>query len=510
MRKFISTISVLFLFVFAAFGQISPVKAYGELFKEVQINHVFPDSKTFPDCIPVKTPADIMVDYHRLKNQKNFDLKTFVLRNFLLPPQYDVSFKTNPSNTIIQHIEILWKVLERKPDTLKNTSLIPLPYPYIVPGGRFREIYYWDSYFTMLGLLESGKKELAESMIKNFAYLIDQYGFIPNGNRTYYLSRSQPPFFSLMLTLTDEENLEQYLPELEKEYQFWMQGAEELKTKDQILRVVRMQDGEILNRYYDNQPAPRPESYVEDLQLAKNSGRPEKEVYLNVRAACESGWDFSSRWLKDPENLTSIQTTSIVPVDLNCLLYHLEKTLAKGYRIAGDPVQADRMKKAAIARKEAILKYCWSEQDHFFMDFNLQAQQSSKILSLAGIFPLFFEIATPSMADSLTHSFVNSFLKKGGAVTSPYTSGQQWDAPNGWAPLEYICVKGFEKYDKQKLAGDVKDRWLAVNREIFRETGSMMEKYDVVNPVKEAGGGEYPGQDGFGWTNGVYLKLNAE
>ena len=150
---------------------------------------------------------------------------------------------------IISHIENLWTVLQRKSDLgIHGSSLLPLPYEYIVPGGRFREIYYWDSYFTMLGLKESGLHELMESMVRNFVHLIDNYGHMPNGNRTYYLSRSQPPVLSMMVDLLSEVKGEKvythYYPAIEKEYLYWM---DEYKT---TRHVVKMPDGSTLNRYY--------------------------------------------------------------------------------------------------------------------------------------------------------------------------------------------------------------------------------------------------------------------
>ena len=150
---------------------------------------------------------------------------------------YASNFKSDPSRTVEKHINVLWDILTRKPDDKDPGTLIALPNPYIVPGGRFGEIYYWDSYFTMLGLKVAGKVDMIENMVDNFAYLIDTIGFIPNGNRTYFTTRSQPPFFAAMVQLLGEtkgnqsETLAKYLPQLEKEYAFWMQGQNRVSSE---------------------------------------------------------------------------------------------------------------------------------------------------------------------------------------------------------------------------------------------------------------------------------------
>lgn len=507
------------LFVFLYFGfspyliaQINPVEKFGPLFHEVQMSGIFQDSKTFPDCIPLFEPEKIMRDYELMKGQESFDLKSFVYQHFRLPENHSVAFHTNPENGIIQHIDTLWHVLTRNSDSSKNSSLIPLPFSYVVPGGRFREIYYWDSYFTMLGLISDNETKLAEDMVKNFAHLIDQYGHVPNGNRTYYLSRSQPPYFSLMVGLLAEHEGDnyyiKYLPQLIKEYSFWMKGIEALDTNNANLRVVKMPDGEVLNRYWDNLATPRPESYVEDLEMAKNSNRPPEEIYRNIRAACESGWDFSSRWLKDPKSLESIRTTEIIPIDLNCLLYQLEKTLAKGYKLKGDERKSNLLEKQAIKRKRTILKYLWDEDSGYFMDFDHTQQKRKENFTLAGAFPLFFEIASPKQAKSMEFVIKEKFYAPGGLLTTTIHSGQQWDSPNGWPPLQYITIAGLRKYNLNALSGQIEKRWLNLNRNVYSNTGKMMEKYNVSDPEIKAGGGEYPAQDGFGWTNGIFLILS--
>jgi alpha,alpha-trehalase len=490
----------------------------GLLFEQVQLQNILGDGKAFPDCVPKRSLEEISADYLNQRSVSDFDLKKFIETNFLLPKAYSSGYKSDPNKSPEQHIKALWDVLTRKPDE-ETGSLIPLPYPYIVPGGRFREIYYWDSYFTMLGSQVSGRIDLIEHMVNNFSRLIETIGYIPNGNRSYYVGRSQPPFFSLMVKLLNEEKQKtnneeeensfiKYLPSLEKEYQFWMKGSDALTESQQVNhRVVQMPDGSILNRYWDENDSPRPEAYKEDVELSHQSKQKPEELFRHLRAAAESGWDFSSRWFKDENSFESIHTTEIIPVDLNCLLYHLEKIMADAYQLSGNRIKASEYLKLASNRKSAIKKYCWNEEQKFFFDYDFVAQKPKEQLTLAATFPLFFEIASPDQAMAVEKILREKFLKAGGMTTTLEHSGQQWDAPNGWAPLQWIAYKGLLNYGFDDLANQLKTNWLNVNQKVYSKTGKMTEKYDVWNDNGEASGGEYPNQDGFGWTNGVYLAM---
>ncbi len=491
----------------------------GALFEDVQLANVLGDGKAFPDCVPARPLEEIVRSYQQLKSADNFDLKKFIADHFRLPPSYSSDYHSDPSHTAEQHIKNLWTVLTRKPDEAGG-SLLPLPHPYIVPGGRFREIYYWDSYFTMLGLQVSGRTDLIESMVKNFAYLIDTQGYIPNGNRSYFVGRSQPPFFSLMVGILRDEKgkvapkeedidpLITYSPQLEKEYLFWMNGAETLTEKtNSVHRVVRMPDGSILNRYWDEHNTPRPEAYKEDVELSQQAKIPSRDLFRHLRAAAESGWDFSSRWFREITQFNSIHTTEIIPVDLNCLLLHLERTLAEAYQLSGNYNKSSAYTKKSIARHASIRKYCWSNRQQFFFDYDFVAQKNKEHFTLAAVFPLFFEVATADQAMSVEKMLRAKFLKPGGLTTTLVDSGQQWDAPNGWAPLQWIAFKGLLNYGLEETARQLKTNWINANEKLFAQTGKMTEKYDVWSHSGAASGGEYPNQDGFGWTNGVYLAL---
>ena len=486
---------------------------YDEFFTAVQMAELYPDSKTFADCIPRHDKATIAQNYAAQRGATDFDLKAFVDQHFSLPPSYGTDYSTDTSKPVHDHIHALWEVLSREPDSTAG-SLIPLPKPYIVPGGRFREIYYWDSYFTMLGLQADGKADMIRNMIDNFSYLIETVGFIPNGNRNYYEGRSQPPFYAMMLRVLAEMQGDSamlaYLPYLEKEYRFWMEGEQNLSLGSPAFRrVVLLPEGEVLNRYWDNYARPRPESFREDSLLLTESGRNPTDLYRNLRAACESGWDFSSRWLRDTSNLASIHTTEIIPVDLNSLIYHMEITLADMYRLKGDPDLQQKYLDLAQKRKAAVIKYCWSKSESFFMDYDFVTENHTGKRSLAAVYPLFFRLADQQHATGVAAGVEQEFLQPHGLISTLYTTGQQWDAPNGWAPLQWMAIQGLRNYGFGSLGEQIKQGWVRHNIEVFRETGKLVEKYNVVEGV-EGSGGEYPNQDGFGWTNGVLLRLLTE
>ncbi len=385
--------------------------------------------------------------------------------------------------------------------------MLPLPKPYVVPGGRFQELYYWDSYFVMLGLRESGREDLIESMVDDFAWELSSYGLIPNGNRSYYLSRSQPPFFALMVEFLAEKEgpsvYRRYRPALLAEHAFW--NDESLKTQ----HMVTLNDGSRLGRFFDRSDGPRAEAFETDETTRKMAAPRPAGIYHDIRAAAESGWDFSSRWFADGQHMATIDTTSIAPVDLNALLVQLDRTLAMADEEVGDDVGADSIRHQSERRIRDLRKECWSNAADFFLDYNLKTGAQSPAQSLGGVMPLFLRIATRAQADAVANTIERRFLRPGGVVVTLVNTGQQWDAPNGWAPLEWITIQGLRNYGHDVLAKEIAERCIRLNRGVYRHTGRMMEKYNVEDTTLIAGGGEYPSQDGFGWTNGVFLKLLA-
>lgn len=482
-----------------------------ELFVYVQHQKIFPDQKTFADCVPKFPVAEILEKYRSLKKQGEIDLLEFILAHFNLPialAQPDIS-----NYSIDEHISYLWNILGREANKNGGT-LIALPKPSVVPGGRFREIFYWDTYFTLLGLEVAGHIEQLENMIDNFAYLLDTFGLIPNGNRTYFLTRSQPPFFSHMIELLMETKgsdvLLKYLPHLTAEYKFWMKSANLLTTEERAKEhTVLLSNGDILNRYWDELNTPRIEGYAGDLKTHAEASADPSDHYRHVRGACESGWDFSGRWFKDGLNIQSIHTCDLLPVDLNCLLWHLEKTLAKAYSLDGKTETAATYEQSAGKRQIMIESMLWNEEEKAYTDYDYTLKKSSPSVTMAMAYPLFCGIASPEHANYVLRRLEKDFLKPGGLLTTLVQTGQQWDAPNGWAPLQWIGYKAATNYQRTELASTIAQNWISSVERVFGATGKLMEKYNVIDTSLIAGGGEYLNQDGFGWTNGVYAKLKS-
>lgn len=493
----------------------APDELMGELFHDVQLRRIYPDSITFVDLVPGNKLRKILKLYEKQRQEHGFDLHEFVKRNFrdyLTSPD---NYHTNPQHTIEQHIDELWSVLTRENYTTSG-SLIALPYPYTVPGGRYQNYFYWDSYFAMLGLAASGRYDLVEGMVKNYAYMIRKYGYIPNGNRTYYIGRSQPPFFCqavrLLARQQGDATLVRYLPYLLAEYRFWMKGEKQLHRLSPAYRhVVLLPDDTVLNRYYDAKRAPRPEGYREDVETAHQAiSRTPSQVYLDIRSATESGWDFSSRWMADGKNLHTIHTTDLIPVDLNSLLVLLEMTIADAYKVLKQRTFAQAYKRKADQRAAAIRRYCWSAPEGFFMDYDFVAGKHTPALSLAGVFPLYAGVATQEQAAAVAEVLEKKFLQEGGLPATLVETGQQWDAPNGWPPLQWVAIQGLREYGFDALASEIKRRWIETARVVYDKQGKLVEKYNVYDIHSPGGGGEYGLQDGFSWTNGVLRALLAE
>ena len=489
---------------------VPPDQAYSDLFAAVQEARLFDDQKLFADATPRATAAAIRADYQAQRDQPGFDLRRFVEAHFALPQPAHTAHVV-PQPTLRAHIDALWPLLTRRDDDAATThgSLLPLPYEYVVPGGRFREIYYWDSYFTMLGLVDSGRSDLARHMVDNFAWLIDRYGHIPNGNRSYYLSRSQPPYFSHMVELVaggDAETLRRYLPPLRREHAFWMAGSETVAPGQAARRVVRLRDGSLLNRYWDDRDTPRPEAFLHDRATAAAAPqRPAGEVWRDLRAAAESGWDFSSRWFGDGRNLHTIRTTAIVPVDLNSLLHHLETTIARACAADGQDDCARDFEDRAERRKAAIEAHLWDPRG-WYADYDWKRGAPRERITAAALTPLFAGIASQARAASTAEAVRKALLRPGGLSTTTVDTGQQWDAPNAWAPLQWIAVAGLRRYGQDALARDIAANFLGNVQAVFAREHKLVEKYDADGP-RGGGGGEYPLQDGFGWSNGVARHL---
>jgi alpha,alpha-trehalase len=497
----------------------------GELFRAVQEQGLFEDAKTFVDATPTEPSERIVERFRARRDRSEFDLAAFVDDHFHIPGPAQVECDHAAATSMHSHIDRLWTLLTRSfdVDPPADGALVALPNPHVVPGGRFREMYYWDTYFMAEGLAAAGRLNAVEDLVENIASLVKRFGFVPLGNRAYYGSRSQVPLFYRMLRILDRERgfeaVEPFLPQLEREYEFWMDGADRLVSgasargasdSSSHRRVVHLGDGAVANRYWDDQAKPRPESYCHDRELAAGLSVDDREtLYRDVRAACESGWDFSSRWLRDADDLSSIRTTELLPVDLNAVLYGVETALAEWLAKAGDVERATRYETAAANRREVVDRHCWDEDREFYVDHCWTEEDTSERLTLAGVVPLFTGLATPERAARVAERLRADFLEAGGLVTTLCTSGEQWDQPNGWAPLQWMAVVGLKRYGFDDLAAEISERWLDVVQSVHRRTGGIAEKYDVELGEPASDCGEYSLQYGFGWTNGVALALES-
>lgn len=416
----------------------------------------------------------------------------------------------------------LWKKLgrnishEARKDPARS-SLIVVPNPFIVPGGRFREYYYWDSYWVVRGLLICGMKDTVKGMIDNFIHLVKTYGFVPNGGRIYYTNRSQPPFLIPIVELYlkhtgDTDYVKSVLNDLEKEYQFWRQH----RTVEIEISPGRKYS---LSIYAADMDTPRPESYYEDVHTAQTVPDADKPtLYQDIASAAESGWDFSTRWYNGTGpgkgSMSSMRTRQIVPTDLNSVLFYCEKLLEKFSRLAGSKQKVDEYKNYAEARRVAIEAVLWDERRKIWLDYDRQLKSKQEDFYGASVVPLW---AGVHQGDETREKDVLRTLKRvqvlnfpGGFPTSLFASGQQWDFPNAWPPLQHMLIAGLAQSTNKEVrqeAFNFAQKWITTTYKAWATTGHMFEKYNVSVHGAPGGGGEYTIQVGFGWTNGVVLDL---
>ena len=285
-----------------------------------------------------------------------------------------------------------------------------------------------------------------------------------------------------------------------------MAGEDRIRPGQAYRHVVRLPDGALLNRYWDALATPRDEAYREDVALARSSRRQPAALYRELRSAAESGWDFSSRWVVDSRSLSTLRTTAITPVDLNSLLFGLEGAIAKGCARIRDVRCVSEFTGRAARRRQAMDRYLWRAGRGIYLDYDWRRETALARPSAAMLYPLFVGAASRNQAERVAVEVRAALLAPGGLRTATLHTGQQWDAPNGWAPLQWVAVSGLERYGDDSLARDIAGRWLSTVCRTYRETGKLLEKYDV-EQAQPGGGGEYPLQDGFGWTNGVTRAL---
>ena len=416
----------------------------------------------------------------------------------------------------------LWKNLGRnitskaREQSLRS-SLIVVRNPFIIPGGRFREYYYWDSYWILHGVLTFGMYKTAKDMIFNYIDLVRRYGFVPNGGRIYYLNRSQPPFLIQMVDLyysytNDLEFVRNNLKIFVEEYNFW-------ETYRNITIDV---SGELHSFaiYKANMTTARPESCWHDHEVAERLADQHLKLqfYQAVASAAGSGWDFSSRWFNQSGvgigKFEPIHTTDIIPVDLNSILYKNAISLSEFFQLTGDQAKSRLYRELANRRKLAIEALLWNEAAGVWDDYDMTTQSIIKPFYASMVAPLWAGLARENktreelVLPNMKHAKILDF--PGGLPTSLKESGQQLDFPNGWPPLQHMLIIGLSKSNStilQKEAKRFAQSWVFSNWKGYQQSNHMFEKYNVSSEGNTGRGGEYKPQVGFGWTNGVILDL---
>ncbi|XP_072469161.1 trehalase [Notamacropus eugenii] len=515
----------------------SQIYCTGELLRQVQMAKLYQDDKYFVDMPLTKAPDQILSDFNELLRSSGGNiswdhLKTFVNEHFKdrgqemetwIPEDWKPSpkFLQKISDTRLrawaEDLHNLWKKLGRKIklevlDQPDQHSLIYVAHPFIVPGGRFIEFYYWDSYWVIQGLLLSEMPGTVKGMLQNFLDMVKQYGHVPNGGRVYYLQRSQPPLLTLMmdqyLTYTNDlDFLRENIETLELELDFWM--------RNRSVNISYEGENYILNRYHVPSGGPRPESYSKDEELAMLLPEDARESLLTeLKAGAESGWDFSSRWFIGSNYLLDSKTSQLVPVDLNAFLCQVEEVLANFYAKLGNETMNQYYLGAQAQRKAAMKALLWNETLGSWFDFHLHNRQQNHAFYPSNLSPLwagcFSDLDT--VRKNVKYLEDNKILTyKQGIPTSLQISGQQWDFPNAWAPLQDLVIRGLAdsgSAQAQEMAFQMAQNWIQTNFALYQKNKAMYEKYDIsIDSGKPGGGGEYEVQEGFGWTNGVALQF---
>ncbi len=409
-------------------------------------------------------------------------------------------------------------------DSLREQGLLYLPRPYVVPGGRFNEMYGWDSYFIQVGLLRDGDLNLAKDMADNFLYEVKNYGKVLNANRTYYLTRSQPPFLTQMVLgvyrkTQDRKWLEDAVPMIEKYYGVW-------STEPHLTPETG------LSRYYDTGDGPAPEVVSAErdaqgrnhYQLVKQYFQTHRitdydvnqyfdrtidqltpAFYKGDRSMRESGFDPSNRF--GPFNIDIIHYD---PVCLNSLLYLMETQTAEILETLGRDSDANTWRKRAQDRSERVNRLMWDAKDGLYYDYDFVNKRVRHYPFLTTFYPLWAGFATKEQAARVVKN-LPLFEKVGGLQTSTYVSGNQWDSPFGWAPLQMIAVEGLRRYGYREDAERISMKFLSLVRREFLRQGYIVEKYDVVNGGSNVSANIHFGysanQAGFGWTNAAFTEL---
>lgn len=473
------------------------------------------------------------------------DLVKFVSRNFQeketqlassevnLPNWEDSLNITDRQRKALGLIGDLWSKYSKRNLSLDEDrdTQIKIDGRFFIPGGRFTEMYYWDSYWILIGLLEFNMEDCAFDLIKGFTQLIKRFGYIPNGTRTYYLGRSQPPYFCQMLYRmylnTNHQEIINYilteaLDQACTEYEWFMTNRRVDPT---------LIDGGVLNRYFSDSKIPRPESYKEDIKTYMECTEEDKQtLFSNIWAACESGWDFSTRWFSNGRNMSTIDTINIIPVDLNALMLENERIITylchermNLLRVEDKKTQSiiDSLSLNRVRRWESIQRWLFNDDLGCWCDLNIKTNtHTTSRFYFSNLTPLFYSSELlrdrRNLAYKILLKYSNDIFKNPGGVPSsgslPNDHKQlhkleQWDFPNTWAPHVQMLTEFLMNIGEDKLAFHVAKSFMSSVMPKDAPVEKFLEKYDCSDADKKAGGGEYEIQEGFGWTNGTVVYL---
>ncbi len=475
---------------------------------------------------------------------------------FAEPPA--VQSMSGKCNVRIEHLPMeIHRLGEMNASNFNPPGLLYLPEKYVVPGGRFNEMYGWDSYFIIRGLLESGRVDLAKGMVENFFFEVEHYGAMLNANRTYYLTRSQPPFMSAMVvdvyqamqkqasrkdSSADREWLERAYSDLDKDYGMWTrephlagdtglsryfdfgdgppqealqdEAGSNRKVAEYFFFHPSDADGYLVPTSTDaKEPVAGPPYSLQVCDVSLTMARAEcnkaaqfklsVDYYKGDRSMRESGFDVSSRF-----GPFGSATHHYAPVCLNSLLYKTEKDLEQLSLWLGHGDNAKKWNKRAEERKKLITRYLWNEQKGQFFDFNFMTRRMSEYEYASTFYPLWAGLATPQQARTVVGN-LKKFEKAGGLPMSTVDTGAQWDLPYGWGNIEMVAISGLRRYGFNADADRVSYEFLSMVAENFRRDGNIREKYNVVSRSSEAHAelGYHMNVIGFGWTNAAFLEL---
>ena len=421
-----------------------------------------------------------------------------------------------------QQLEL--RVLPAEVESIEEHGLLYLPHPYVVPGGRFNEMYGWDSYFIILGLLLDEEIELAKNMVDQFAYEIDHYGMILNANRTYFLTRSQPPIFTLAILevykhTQDKQWLRSLLPTIESYYYYWnvpphLNPGTGLSHYGALghgaaPEVVMSEIDEAGKTHYDRVKEYYRRFQFDDYDVNLYYNRETDELselfYQGDRSMRESGFDITNRF-----GPFSVDIIHYAPVCLNVLLYQMESDTAEINEILGNDAAAIQWRDRSSLRQERINQFLWDEEAGLYFDYNFRTGKRRQYEYATTFYPLWTGIASESQAKRVWQN-LDKFEAAGGILTSTHVSGNQWDAPFGWAPLNLIAVWGLLRYGYESDAKRIAGKFLNMAVQEFNKSGTLVEKYDVsacsANVSDEIFFGYSSNEIGFGWTNSTILEL---